>query len=237
MQTLSNDRIGNFTASSGHKLFTGGKTSETYIFEKAEEKVTGRQKEFSNKHTDHGLIYEAEALHHFTELTGLLCESLGNEYFPINENCGATPDAKIVNFDNVILASVDAKCPTTTFFKQKIDFIRQSKPKYQHVPKEYFIQGQLQMMALTAHNLKLGHPPVLEHYLVRYLTSSDTDYFGNTIEYDLPLEERIFYQNIVADFEIQEQFLQLVDNAVLERDIVVKLLKSTFNQLEQLDLI
>lgn len=230
MQTLSKERLGRFTASSIWKLFAGGVTRDTYIFEKAEELVMGHVKEFSNKHTDHGHMHEQEAVENFSEVSGLVVENLLQQYFPINENCGATPDAAVKNFSNVILASSDVKCPTTTFFKQKMIFINESKPKYQNVPKEMFYQGQMQMMALTKHNRMLKHPPVGEHYLVRYLTAMDTDYHGNTIEYDLPLNVRLFYQCVKADSDVQQEIIRLVKEAVEERDILVKILMKPVNQ-------
>lgn len=224
MQTLSPKRNGNFTASPFHKLFTGGTTRSKYIFEKAEEKVKGHPKLFSNKHTGHGLMFEHEAITSFSEVSGLLVENLLQEYFPINDYCGATPDAKVVDFNGVILASCDVKCPTESFFEQKMIFINESKPQFQNVPKEYFYQGQVQMMALSEHNKKLGHPPVTEHYLVRYLTKADIDGDGNQIEYDYPLNVRLFYQKIKADERIQKQILYLAEEAAKERDILVKIM-------------
>lgn len=227
MQTLSNERLGNFTASRISDLFVGGKgvTRDKYIFEKAEEAVKGHGKSFSNRYTDHGNMNEFEAIQSFSELTGLNIEQLGQEYFAINENCGATPDAKVVDFKDVIIASVDAKCPPETFYTQKIMLIKESKPEYQNSPKSMFYQAQMQMMALTEHNRKLGHPPVTEHYLVRYLTSMDIDYDGNKIEYNLPLESRLFYKIIKQDVEVQNKILELVEIAAKERDVLINIFK------------
>jgi hypothetical protein len=229
MQTLSKNRLGRFTASEIHKLFTGGTTRQTYIFEKAEELATGRMKEFSNKHTDHGHMYEHEAITTFNEVTGLNAENLLQEFFPINNDCGATPDAKVVDFSGNILASMDVKCPTTTFFKQKMIFVNESKPQYQNVPKEFFYQGQMQMLAMSERNKSLGLPPVTEHYLVRYLTACDTDNYGNSVEYDLPLDVRLFYQKIEADFRVQAQIVGLVDLASKERDVLLQIMRKPIN--------
>jgi len=225
MQTLSPKKIGRFSASPCWKLFAGGVTRQKYIFEKAEELATGRMKEFSNKHTDHGHMYEHEAITNFGDVTGLIVENLLQEFFQINENCGATPDAKVVDFNGNILATVDVKCPTTTFFEQKMIFIEQSKPQFQNVPKDMFYQGQMQMLAVSEHNKKLGLPPVNEHYLVRYLTACDTDKYGNSVEYDLPLDVRLFYQKIVADFRVQTQIIGLVEAAAKERDVLLQIMK------------
>ena len=112
---------------------------------------------------------------------------MDSEYFPINDNCGSTPDAAIMDFDGVISASIDLKCPTEKFFEQKMLIINDSKPEFQNVPKAYFYQAQMQMMSLSKHNETLGHPAVTNHYLVRYLTSTNYDFDGNKIEIDLPL--------------------------------------------------
>jgi hypothetical protein len=216
MPTLSKSRIGKFTASEIHKLFTGGITKTTYIEMVAEEMTTGIAREFSNKHTDHGHMHEHEAITNFMEVSGLNVENLMQEFFEINENCGATPDAKVIDFSGNLLASCDVKCPTTTFFKQKMIFINSKKPEFQNVPKEFFYQAQMQMMAMG----------VNEHYLVRYLTAMDTDYYGNTVEYDLPLNVRLFYQKIIADKRIQNQILYIVSEAAKERDLLVKIYKS-----------
>jgi hypothetical protein len=225
MQTLSKSRLGKFTASEIHKLFTGGTTRQTYIFEKAQELATGRMKEFSNKHTDHGHMHEHEAITNFGEVTGLLVENLMQEFFAINENCGATPDAKITDFNGKFLATVDVKCPTTTFFEQKMVFVNESKPQFQNVPKQMFYQGQMQMLAVSEYNKSIGLPPINEHYLVRYLTACDTDYYGNSIEYDLPLDVRLFYQKIVADYRVQAQIVGLVETAAKERDVLLQIMK------------
>lgn len=216
MQTLSKERVGNFTASEIYKLFVGGKTRDTYIFEKAQEKTTGHQKEFSTKKTDHGHMHEHEAGVSFSEVTGIQVENLMQEYFPINENCGATPDFKAVDFNGNLLASIDCKCPTDSFFEQKMQFIKESKPEFQNVPKQMFYQAQMQMLAMS----------VDEHYLVRYLTAMDTDYYGNTIEYDLPLNVRLFYQKVKADKRVQAQIIGLVEAAAKERDLLVAIFKT-----------
>lgn len=215
MQGLSSNRIGNFTASEIYKLFIGGKgaTRDSYIFDKAEEKVKGHQKQFRNKHTEHGNLNEFEAINCFAEQTGLITEYLRQEYFPINENCGATPDAKIMDFVGNTIASMDVKCPTETFFKQKMEQIKESKPQYQNVPKAYFYQAQMQMMSLE----------VNEHYLVRYLTAMDIDDDGNKIEYNIPLNVRLYYKVITADKKVQSEILELVEQAVKERDELVKI--------------
>ncbi len=221
MQPLSKKRLGRFTASSGHKLFTGGKTGDTYIFEKAEEIVKGHSKSFGNKDTEHGLIHEEDGMEAFAEVTGLLVESYESEFLEINEDSGATPDGRIINFSGKVLATVDMKCPTKTFFEQKMMIIESKNPEFQNVPKDMFYQGQIQMLAAS---INLGYT-VNEHYVVRYLTSIDDDNNGNIIEYDLPLETRIFYKKIYRSEFVQNQWLEKVKYAAKKRDKLVKIFK------------
>jgi len=224
---LSNERLGKFTASTIHNLFVGGKgaTKDSYIMDKAIEAVKGYAKSFSSKHTEHGNINELEALESFIEVTGLNAIYLDSVYFPINENCGSTPDAALVDFDGVMAASIDLKCPTEKFFEQKMMMINDSKPEFQNVPKAYFYQAQMQMMSLTKHNESLGHPAVTNHYLVRYLTSTNYDFDGNKIEIDLPLNVRIFYKIVKADLEVQAKILHEVESASEQRDALIQILK------------
>jgi hypothetical protein len=224
---LSNERLGKFTASTVSNLFVGGKgaTRDSYIMDKAIESVKGYAKSFSSKHTEHGNINELEALESFIEVTGMNVVYTDSQYYPINENCGSTPDAVILDFDNIVSASVDLKCPTEKFFEQKMMMINDSKPEFQNVPKAYFFQAQMQMMSLTKHNESLGHPAVTNHYLVRYLTSTNYDFDGNKIEIDLPLNVRIFYKIVHADLEVQAKILHEVAQASEQRDALINILK------------
>jgi hypothetical protein len=224
---LSNERLGKFTASTIHNLFVGGKGAikDSYIMDKAIESVKGYAKSFSSKHTEHGNINELEALESLIEVTGLNVVYTDSVYYPINENCGSTPDAVILDFDNIISATVDLKCPTEKFFEQKMMMINDSKPEFQNVPKAYFYQAQMQMMSLTKYNKSLGHPAVTNHYLVRYLTSTNYDFDGNKIEIDLPLNVRIFYKIIKADLKVQAKILQEVAQASEQRDALIQILK------------
>ena len=224
---LSSDRLAKFTASTIHNLFVGGKgaTKDSYIMDKAIEAVKGYAKSFSSKHTEHGNINELEALESFIEVTGMNAVYTDSQYYPINDNCGSTPDAVILDFDNVISATVDLKCPTEKFFEQKMMMINDSKPEFQNVPKAYFYQAQMQMMSLTKHNESIGYPAVTNHYLVRYLTSTNYDFDGNKIEIDLPLNVRIFYKIVKADLEVQAKILQEVAQASEQRDALIQILK------------
>lgn len=202
------------------------KTRDKYIFEKAKEAVQGYAKSFSSKHTQHGNFNEFEAITEFKNVTGIELEYLDQKYFPINEDSGATPDAAEKNFDDSFLASADVKCPTDTFFEQKMEIINESKPEFQNSPKVYFYQGQWQMLALSKWNAERGFPPVTKHYLIRYLTNWDIDDDGNKTEIDLPIETRIFYKIIEFDKAVCEKLLREVDMAAKERDALIKIFKT-----------
>jgi hypothetical protein len=227
---LSKERIGKFTASIGYHLIPGPRggtaTRDKCIQKRAEEIVTGFQEEFFSRPTEHGKINEFEAGEEFTKLTGLIIESNNQTYMPIDENSGATPDFLEKDFNDIIIATVDTKCPFTKFFEQKMMIINESKPEYQNSPLSMFVQAQMQMRAATVFNAKLGHPPVLKHHLVRYLTSSIIDDDGMKIEIDLPIESRMFWKVITFDEVFYNTKIQPnIDTAADERDLLVKIFK------------
>lgn len=225
---LNNDSLGCFTASSIHKLFVGGKgsTRAAYILEKAEEIVTGRrQVSFGNKSTEHGEFNEYEGIEEFAKQIGLDVRYLDEKYYPWSKDSGATPDFGVFNLKDKCVAAGDIKCPTSTFFKQKLMILQDSKPEFDNCPKEYYYQGQKQMMSLSKY---YGYP-VKEFFLVRYLTSSEVDYFGNKHEFNLPLNVRLFHKKIMANEAVQTEIDREVKKAVIERDQMVEELKSVLN--------
>jgi len=227
---LSKERLGKFTASIAWELIPGprGGTSvrEKCIRKRAEEIVTGFQEEFFSRATEHGKMNEFEAGEEFKKASGLLVESNNQLYMPIDDNSGATPDFVIKDFNDVIIATVDTKCPYTKFFEQKMMLINDSKPEYQNCPLSMFVQGQMQMKAATIYNRKFGHPPVLKHYLVRYLTSSLMDNDGMKIEIDLPIESRLFWKEFTFDDDFYLTKIQdNINSAADERDLLVKIFK------------
>lgn len=263
MQTLSDKRIGNFTGSDGHKLFMKPSITElqlselailqnkenrtdkqqarlkelikkrdtkvssadrdTYIKTKAEEKATGYQKSFSSWSTNHGEMFEFDALQEFQTHSGLIVEHNQQKYWEINENCGATPDALVKDFDGTIIATVDAKCPTSSFFEQKLIYVNQLYPEYQYCTKDKYYQAQWQMLAVG----------VDKHYLVRYLPEEFDDKYGNPIKNKMPIEQRIFWQIIERDNEVCGEILELVKQAVEERDLYYKIFTQQIIKKEQ----
>lgn len=227
---LSKERLGKFTASIAHELIPGPRggtgTRDACIMKRAAEIVTGFQPEIFTKATQHGIINEHEAIQEFQKLTGLIIEATGQEFLPIDSNSGATPDAFEKDFNDVIIATVDTKCPLTKFFEQKMMLINDRKPEYQNSPLSMFVQAQMQMKAATIKNAALGHPPVLKHYLVRYLTSCIVNEDGVKLEIDLPIESRMFWKEITFDQVFYDTKIQPnIDTAAEQRDLYVKIFK------------
>lgn len=231
---LSKERLGKFTASVSHELIPGprGGTAvrDKCIMRRAEEMVTGMQRNISTFDTRHGEMNEFEAIEEFARITGKIIEASGQQFLQIDENSGATPDAFEKDFNDTIIATVDTKCPTSTFFEQKLMLVNDSKPEFQNSTLQMFVQAQMQMKAATIFNASKGHPPVTKHYLVRYLTSSMIDDDGLKIEIALPIESRMFWKEILFDEHFYETVIKYnIDSAVPQRDAYVKIFKQPIN--------
>lgn len=212
-QTLSEwqtARTGRFTASSIYKLFTepkskldkeAGRLSETaltYIFELAVEQHTGYRKEISTKEMTHGIVNEEEGFEAFKLKSGLEFELTSNQFFKYGENAGASPDG--ILFDGIdVTAVLDIKCPFSplSYYNQKMELYGTK------IPKAYYYQLQMQMLCTGA---KKG-------YLARYLTNSIVDEYGNKTEYNIPLDERIFWTELSADEEVHQQIIDKIKTA------------------------
>lgn len=217
-------RKGRFTASNMYKLFTQPKTtkdreagflSETaksYIEEVAIEELTGFRKEFSSSATDHGNIYEAEAFHWFREATGLMFDFTGKTFYPIGQNSGASPDGVLYDAMEVISVA-DVKCPYSpiSFFEQKEMAMACVGNKTQGVPPAYFYQLQTQMLATGAKS----------SFLVRYLSNNLTFADGNTLEINLPLSARLFWTEVQADADVQDEITQKLKQAEVYKEEVI----------------
>ncbi len=204
-------RLGRFTASSIYKLFVSPKTkadkeagefSETarsYIFEVAVQEYTGFRKEISSPAMTHGLVNETEAFEVFCRHIGKPFELTSSQFFEYGAHSGASPDALL--FDGIdVVAVADMKCPYNPiqFFEQKLEL------KGQPLPKPYYYQLMLQMMSTGAR----------EAYLVRYLTSTYTDEFGNKFEFELDESERIFWSQLYADEKVFADINDKLNKAV-----------------------
>jgi hypothetical protein len=200
------ERNGRFTASNIHKLITPGhkaaanQTAENYIIEVAASRVTGWQREITSKQMRHGQENELAAMLEFERVSGLLVKH-NTHIEKIGEWTGATPDAYIVDFDYICLATVDVKCPFSSYWLQKAQALDGI------VPHEYFCQAQMQMM----------HTDLNKHYLVRYYTTGEYDEEGMEIELDLSDDLRIFWQVIERDQAfIDDVLIPVIAGAVVK---------------------
>lgn len=219
-------RAGKFTASEIWKLFVepktkadkeAGKWSQTadnYILMKAIERVTGYVRKFTSKEMEHGIMNEKDAFDAFCSFhkQPYGWKFTNKDFFVIDENSGASPDG--VLYDNInVAAVVDVKCPQpATFFERKAELTEDRSV----MPKEYFYQLQMQMMAT-------GAP---EGYLVNYLAEEFGNTFTGEIEYkfELPLESRIIIQHVPADLAVQAQMRELIVKACARRQYHEKII-------------
>jgi hypothetical protein len=212
-------RKGRFTASEIYKLFVeprtvkereAGQLSETakgYIFEKAVEYATGFRKQVFAKQMEHGIVNEAEGFEAFKSAIGMDFELTSNQFFCIGDNAGASPDG--VLFDGLdIVAVVDIKCPydPVSFFQSKMELTAAE------IPKTYFYQLQMQMLATGA----------ADAFLARYLTAQSSDQYGNKIEYEIPADKRIFWTHVPADPSVHEQIIDKISLAENLRQEYIK---------------
>jgi hypothetical protein len=226
MSTLTDwqtKRRGRFTASSIYKLFVeprtikdkeAGKLSETaqtYIFELAVESLTGYRKHISSAAMEHGVVNEAEAFEEFCKFTGMNFELTSSTFFEIGENAGASPDGVLYDDNLNIISVLDVKCPynPVSFYEQKLML-------QGDVPKSYFYQMQMQMLATGAKDA----------YLARYLTNSFTDQYGNKKEFDLPIEQRLFITKLERDEKVLLDIQNKIDIAQeLKDEYISKFIK------------
>lgn len=218
-------RIGKFTASEVWKLFVQPKTNEakekgwwsetalTYIMEKAVEQITGFKREISAPALEHGNVNEAEAFEAFNEICKLNFTPSASVFFPYMNLGGASPDG--VQFCGLDIEGVsDIKCPydPVSFFDQKLMMQNCDDQKFQGVPRNYYYQLQMQMLSTGA---SYG-------YLVRYLTSSITDQYGNKYEFALPRNQRLFYKLVKRESSAIEQLIERINSAEIRKQEFIK---------------
>jgi hypothetical protein len=202
MKVLNDINRGSIGASIISTLFTAqgvkSKGTCTLAIEKAAEVVDNYCPNISTPAMLHGLFNEEEAykLGIKPKYDDALLQS--DFSIKIKEGLHATPDVICPMSELVI----DIKCPYSpmTFF-QNIDKIKTG----------YLHQMQCQMLATG----------FSESYLVYYLTSTNTDEWGNKIEYDIPLEDRVHYHHVTEDEDLQIEMIKRVDEFLQLRDKVI----------------
>lgn len=170
------------SASGIGELLTGGRTADSYILKKAMECV-GVEEKFSTKEMEHGIINQYEAFELLLQAEGF---EWFDEYVPIDDRCGASPDT--LRSDIVL----DIKCP------YYIDTYLQQCEK---LPKKYYQQVQMQMIAVKKD----------EGGVLFYLTSPEADEWGNKIEYPYSIDDRHRLVTFRKDEEVQYNIMQVVD--------------------------
>lgn len=183
-------RNGMFTASRiGDLLAKGqGKTAHNYIFEIAEGLV-GAKKDVRTKAMEHGIINERTAIDILVSIVGGRANTNANGeqvFYKVNDKLGATPDA--IGEDYV----GDSKCQY-----EIINFVEQNEK----IPKKYYAQLQVQMMALK----------VEKGYLINYLTKPEIWGQDEWTEYPFELNERHHIHTIAKDEAMQDDILNEVE--------------------------
>jgi len=177
-------RKGHFTASRISELLAEGtgKTRLNYIYDVACD-VLGAKDDFETSAMRHGTTnqYNAFELAFKPNFGGQWFD----EYVPINDKCGASPDVIDVDF------VADMKCQF--MIDTYLDAIDRT-------PKKYEYQVQMQMMAL---GVEYG-------YVCNYLTRPEK--FGEDwVEYNMPLELRYDIKRIEKSEEIHDKILEAVE--------------------------
>lgn len=173
---------GGITASGIHNVLAGGRTAESYILARAMEMV-GCKEYISTAAMRHGQLNQIECFQLLLENKGVVWH---DTYTPIDSRCGASADALSQN------STWEIKCPyyIDTYLEQTAN-----------LPKKYYYQSQMQMMAER----------VNEGKIIFYLTSHNYDMYGNKIEYKYPLQDRHRIFDISPDEKCQYEILQGVD--------------------------
>jgi hypothetical protein len=196
--------LGSIGASSIGTLFTKqelkAKSAQSKALELAEELVNGQRKELTTIAMQHGIFNEEEAFNLCVKPNWKNAKYQSSESIHIQGELYATPDV-VVPEECVI----DIKCPYTidSFFKN-----------FESVSKNYLAQLQCQMLATE---LPKG-------ILLFYLTSTRIDEYGNKIEFDIPIQDRVKLIEIPRDEEMCGEIITRVDGLMEMRDTIYKYL-------------
>lgn len=200
IETTSEIKIKSFSASRISELCAGGtgKTAQTYCLELAMESL-GIKEDLNTPATRHGLNNQMTAFYKLVKVK-FPDAILYDEFIPINDKCGASPDSIAGNIPNEI------KCPfyIDTFLEQ-----------INSTPKKYLMQNQMQQMATGA---DVG-------YLWFYLTKPEEWGVEEWYEYPFPLELRQHCVEVKKDEEIRETILAKVDHFHPVKLSILKLLQ------------
>lgn len=195
--------VGVFSASRISELVAGGtgRTRRNYILDLAME-ICGIKKSVKTMAMDHGTQNQQSAFELFKKYFWADYPNARwfDEYIPINDNCGASPD---VMLDDV--TTFDIKCPYT-----EDNFLDQ----VQKVPNKYFWQIQMQLLATGGDMCGIGF----------YLTKPE--FADNNEEYAYSIKDRLHPVMFPQSAEHQDTIQAAVELAVPERDLYVDIIGS-----------
>ena len=198
------ERIARFTASNISRLLSEsrgggmGATAQSYILELALQSI-GIKEDIQTKEMLHGINNQINA---FESVVKPLYPNAVwfDQYLPINEWSGASPDILIDG------CPMDIKCPF------HIDnFLEQCNQP----PKKYYQQVQMQAMACKAEKC----------YLCFYLTAPEIWGSDEWREYPIELEKRFKIFEYAKDEALHEEISKKVELAEPLKQQVIKLLK------------
>ncbi len=188
-----------FSASRISELLAGGtgKTASNYILDLAMQSI-GISKDLETPAMRHGLVSQKYA---FDSVVKPLDEDALwlDEYIPINDYCGASPDCLMFG------SPADIKCQF---------YIDSYVEQCQKVPTKYYQQVQMQMMATGSDKGRL----------INYLTKPEVWGSEEWYEYPFPLEMRFKIFEFDKDEEVQERILEEVEKAEPKKQSIIKLL-------------
>jgi putative phage-type endonuclease len=132
-------RLGRFTASQIHKLISKKgftQTANSYVMEKVTEEIIGYKEDFQNMAMVWGNDHEAEARELYELITNQTVEEVG--FVEFGAEAGGSPDG-LVDEEGMI----EIKCP----YNSQHHLVHGLIETVEDVPKEYFWQMQMNMMA------------------------------------------------------------------------------------------
>lgn len=198
---LIQEKKGGVGASEVGKLFTRegvkAKTAQTMAYEKACELITGVKRDITTIAMQHGIFSEYEAF--YTVVKPFYPDAVyqSDESIFLEKSIWVTPDV----VDDVKGITIDIKCPYSPYtFWQNV----------KKMPETYLSQNQMQMIG-TGH--KKGA-------ICLYLTSTQTDEWGNKVEFDIPIEDRHYYIPIEAQPDYQKEILKRINDFFPVRDTI-----------------
>jgi hypothetical protein len=197
-----------------------GRTRFSYIFDLALRAI-GMEKDITTKAMTHGIVNEVRGLEIASKILGAVSNidpMTGIQIsYDVNDYLSATPDGL---GDDFVL---DIKCPYSIY-----NYLDQCNK----LPKKYYVQVQVQMMALR----------VDKGYLLNYLTKPELFGEENWSEYPLEESQRYHIHEIKPDQQIQSDLLEYSEKYYPYIGLCIEMLKSavklddiTFFQVQYFD--